>query len=206
MLEGFGRYGESGDKSSAAVGISPLRNMCHSRAVTEKQDRLDALIDRLADHVLAHGLAASSLRPLARAAGTSDRMLLYYFPDKGAVMAAALTRVAERMLALLDAAAPPAPLPPALLRDHLAPLLGDAAVQPFMRVWLDMAARAAQGDMAVRTIGGGIGAGFLDWLGRHLAVEDGERAGAAARLLIEIEGTVLLASLGLTDAIAAARG
>jgi len=39
-------------------------------------DRHDALIDWLADHVLAHGLSASSLRPLAKAAGTSGRMLL----------------------------------------------------------------------------------------------------------------------------------
>lgn len=163
-----------------------------------------ALIDKLADHVLANGLAASSLRPLARAAGTSDRMLLYYFADKDAVIAAALERVAQRMVALLDMAAPPVPLAPDALRDHLAPLLSDQNVWPYMRVWLDMAARGAQGDAAIRAVGSGIGLAFLDWLGRHLAAED--REAAAARLLIEIEGTVLLASLGLDDAIAAARG
>jgi AcrR family transcriptional regulator len=169
-------------------------------------DRLDQLIDRLADHVLAKGLAASSLRPLARAAGTSDRMLLYYFADKDAVIAAALRRVADRMIALLAMAAPSRPLSPEALRDHLAPLLTDPSVWPFMRVWLDMAARAAQGDDAIRTVGAGIGQGFLGWLGHHLDVPDAQRAGAAARLLIEIEGTVLLASLGLDDAISAARG
>lgn len=169
-------------------------------------DRHDALIDRLADHVLAEGLTASSLRPLAKAAGTSDRMLLYYFADKDAVIAAALERVAQRMVALLDMAAPPAPLAPQALRDHVAPLLGDASVWPFMRVWLDMAARAAQGDTAIRAVGAQIGQAFLDWIARHLDLPAAERAGAAARLLIEIEGTVLLASLGLDDAIAAARG
>jgi AcrR family transcriptional regulator len=169
-------------------------------------DRHDALIDRLADHVLAEGLAASSLRPLAKAAGTSDRMLLYYFADKDAVIAAALERVAARMAELLDMAAPPAPLAPDLLRDHLAPLMQDASVWPYMRVWLDMAARAAQGDVAIRAVGAQIGQAFLDWLARHLDVPFAERPGAAARLLIEIEGTVLLASLGLGDAIAAARG
>jgi AcrR family transcriptional regulator len=168
--------------------------------------RLDPLIDRLADYVLAEGLAASSLRPLARAAGTSDRMLLYYFADKDAVIAAALERVAARMIGLLAMAAPPQPLAPAALRDHLAPLLADPGVWPFMRVWLDMAARAAQGDAGIRTVGAGIGRGFLDWLGQHLDVPPKQRAGAAARLLIEIEGTVLLASLGLDDAITAARG
>jgi AcrR family transcriptional regulator len=169
-------------------------------------DRHDALIDRLADHVLAEGLAASSLRPLAKAAGTSDRMLLYYFDDKDAVIGAALERVAQRMVVLLNMAAPPAPLAPELLRDHLAPLMQDAAVWPYMRVWLDMAARAAQGDAAIRAVGARIGQAFLDWIARHLDMPPAERAGAAARLLIEIEGTVLLASLGLDEAIAAARG
>ena len=36
-------------------------------------DRRDAILDRLADHVLAHGLAAASLRPLARAGGISEK-------------------------------------------------------------------------------------------------------------------------------------
>ena len=45
-------------------------------------DRRGELLDRMAAHLLAHGLEGANLRPLARAAGTSDRMLLYYFADK----------------------------------------------------------------------------------------------------------------------------
>ena len=41
-----------------------------------------AVTERLSSHILAHGLARSSLRELAAAAGVSDRMLLYYFDDK----------------------------------------------------------------------------------------------------------------------------
>ena len=47
-----------------------------------RNDRREAAIERMADHVLSEGLAAGTLRPLAAAAGTSDRMLLYYFADK----------------------------------------------------------------------------------------------------------------------------
>ncbi|MFN9375915.1 MAG: hypothetical protein ACK564_02585 [Novosphingobium sp.] len=36
----------------------------------------EAVIERLAGHLLAHGLARTSLRQLAQAAGVSDRMLL----------------------------------------------------------------------------------------------------------------------------------
>ena len=40
------------------------------------------LLPLLAAYVLEHGLAGLSLRPLAAAAGTSDRMLLYHFASK----------------------------------------------------------------------------------------------------------------------------
>jgi AcrR family transcriptional regulator len=169
-------------------------------------DRLSHLLDRLADYVLAHGLTASSLRPLARAAGTSDRMLLYYFADKDAVMAATLERIAARMTALLVAAAPPQPLPYAQLRTALAAQLRDPALWPYMRLWLDMAARAAHGDALYARIGESIGRGFLAWAGDQLACAAADRAGLAARLLTEIEGMVLLTSLGLGDAVDAALG
>ena len=73
--------------------------------------RRDAIVDRVADYLLAHGLDAATLRPLARAADTSDRMLLYYFPDKQALLAAAADRLSQRLIALL-AAVPATPQDP----------------------------------------------------------------------------------------------
>ena len=64
--------------------------------VSKTDERRSVIVDRLADHVLAHGLVSASLRPLAKAAGTSDRMLLYYFADKSELLAATLQRIAER--------------------------------------------------------------------------------------------------------------
>ena len=42
----------------------------------------ETLLPLLAAHVIEHGLGGASLRPLAKAAGTSDRMLIYHFGDK----------------------------------------------------------------------------------------------------------------------------
>ena len=42
----------------------------------------ETLLPLLAAYVLENGLADVSLRPLAKAAGTSDRMLLYHFGSK----------------------------------------------------------------------------------------------------------------------------
>ena len=54
-------------------------------------------MDRAAtDYVLEHGLIGLSLRPLAAALGTSDRMLLYHFGTKDDLVAAVLRESNDR--------------------------------------------------------------------------------------------------------------
>ncbi len=164
-------------------------------------DRREAIIERLADHVLAHGLAGASLRPLARAAGTSDRMLLYYFRDKAELIAAVLTRIAERVGAVLAAEASAAPLPPAAAAAELVALVTGPRLWPYMAVWLEVATMAARGDPVAGAIGEAIGRGFLAWAASRLDVPEAERAAKAARLLTTVEGAALLTALGLGDTV-----
>ncbi|MGW3666507.1 TetR/AcrR family transcriptional regulator [Streptomyces sp. NPDC005141] len=56
------------------------------------------LIDRVRAYLIRNGLAELSLRPLARALGTSDRMLLYYFGTKENMVAEALALDERRPL------------------------------------------------------------------------------------------------------------
>jgi AcrR family transcriptional regulator len=49
---------------------------------TADEARRAELLDRAVDYVLREGLAALSLRPLAKATGASPRLLLYYFGSK----------------------------------------------------------------------------------------------------------------------------
>lgn len=170
--------------------------------MVKSDERRDVLIDKLADHVLAAGLSASSLRPLARAAGISDRMLLYYFKDKAAVLAAVLERIAGRLVTMLDQHRAPAPLPLAMLREKLLAIVFDDALWPYMRVWLEVASLSARGDPLFRDIGGQIGRGFLAWGIAQLNSPTPEaRATDAASLMIAIEGSLVLKSLGLIDII-----
>jgi AcrR family transcriptional regulator len=168
-------------------------------SVSKSDTRRAAILDALADHVLAHGLAASSLRPMAKAAGLSDRMLLYYFKDKTEVVAATMETIAARQMAVMSAAAGP-PLPLADLRTRLAAsLLADDA-WPFMRLWLEAAALAAQGDPLFAEIGERIGRAFLAWGAVQLAADTPEaREADAARLLTTFEGMVLLKAIGMED-------
>ena len=52
--------------------------------MTKKKPNRQALLADLAEHVLKNGLNNASLRPMAKAAGTSDRMLIYHFGSKDA--------------------------------------------------------------------------------------------------------------------------
>jgi AcrR family transcriptional regulator len=155
-------------------------------------ERRTQLLDAMADHMLAAGLAGSSLRPLARAAGTSDRMLLYYFPTKDALIAATLTHIAQRMAGLLAASVGEVRLPP----DRLLPLLLgktlDPMFRPYLGLFLEIASRAARGDTLCRTVGADIVEGFLTWIEAQLDAPPGRLRPEALAILTEIEGRVVL--------------
>jgi AcrR family transcriptional regulator len=168
--------------------------------ISEK--RHGEILDRLADHILDHGLIASSLRPLAKAAGTSDRMLLYYFADKNALIAAALETITVRTVMKLSMHAAPTPLPYDDLLRHFAQLIDDQDFWPYSRVFLEVASRAANGDMLYKTIGANLGRGFLAWGMAQLQSDNPDRD--AARLLVTIEGMIYLKAIGLEDVCKAA--
>ncbi len=160
--------------------------------MTRGDDRRAAIVEAMADHLLAQGLAGASLRPLAKAAGLSDRMLLYYFEDKAAAMAAALDCVAARLTVALDARRSPKRLPRAELERALIATLSDDALWPAMRLWLDIVAAAARGDPAFRMIGEAIGRGFLTWVATQLDPPE-----SALDVLAAIEGRIVLKAVGL---------
>jgi AcrR family transcriptional regulator len=58
--------------------------------------RRDELVEAATDYALEHGLIGLSLRPLAAAIGTSDRMLLYHFADKDDLVATILRTTVSR--------------------------------------------------------------------------------------------------------------
>lgn len=162
------------------------------------KDRRAKIVEDVAGHVLTHGLARTSLRELAAAAGTSDRMLLYYFPDKAALMAATLDHLAAMLMAALDAQRAPGPLPASALLERLSAQVEDAASWPFLRLWLELAARAGRGDPEVREVAHGIGAGFLDWVAGQLdAPDEGSRRATAREVLATVEGLIVLKAVGV---------
>ena len=63
---------------------------------TASAERPAELLDHIADYLTDNGVAELSLRPLARAVGSSPRVLLYYFGSKEELLVKALGRLRER--------------------------------------------------------------------------------------------------------------
>jgi AcrR family transcriptional regulator len=183
-----------------AVQLPPLSLTRYAAYVSKNDTRRAEIIQRLTDYVLAEGLSAASLRPLAKAAGTSDRMLLYYFADKRAIITAVLEQISARLVGLMSEQTASAPLPLEDLRRQLSELLFEDALWPYMRIWLQVAARAAMGDAFYRGVGEQIGRGFLDWGKMQLKADSAAQLEVdAARLLVSMEGMLFLKSIGLDD-------
>jgi AcrR family transcriptional regulator len=162
--------------------------------------RRSAIVERLADHVLTEGLSASSLRPLAEAAGLSDRMLLYYFEDKAAVIEATLECVSARLTAVLATHTGRTLLAARPLSDKLLRVLLAEELWPFMRLWLEIAALAARGDKFYCNVGESMARGYLAWITNQLkSTSPKQREADAAKVLVRIEGAMLLKSVGLDD-------
>lgn len=169
--------------------------------------RAEAL-ERMADHLLAEGLAGASLRPLAKAAGVSDRMLLYYFDDKEEALGLALMTVADRLTSALSAVTPE-PAPPDRLAGQLWPILRSPEMRPAMALWLEISAAAARGQAPFVAVAARIAADFLAWLDAHLVAPEADRAALGALVLGALDGLVIIDAVGqgaLADRAAEAWG
>jgi len=69
---------------------------------TANLERPLELLDAIGAYLVKHGLADLSLRPLARAVGTSPRVLLYYFGSKEELIIQTLAHIRENQQADFD--------------------------------------------------------------------------------------------------------
>lgn len=170
------------------------------------QGRRVMLTRKIADILLADGVAQAPLRELGARMGVSDRVLLYYFRDKADLIEASLSEVIARFGAILDPLQPPGRHPAADVLRTSSQLLSLPALVPFMQVWADIVARGARGEEPFRTIARSVVQGSLASMELRLAIEDAKtRTAAAAAILAIVEGvwTIERACPGSTGGVLA---
>lgn len=157
------------------------------------------MLERMAEHVLVHGLTQATLRPLARAAGTSDRMLIYHFGTKDGVIAALLDHLARRFTAILDAMPLPAQASAADLVAAVLPLMQGPVGRPYATLFLEVVAGSARGNPAFQAATARILAHFQGWIAARIPPPDGPAPNAgdmAAFALAAVEGMLVLSASG----------
>jgi len=177
----------------------------NSSVGTKRGLKRAALADRIADILLAEGVAVIPLRDLALRLGTSDRMLLYYFETQAALIGAALSRLSERLTSKLSDIASHGPIPPDLLLKEVGAVMAQPAVMRTLAVWADISARGARNEEPFRTFARASIGTWLGWLADRLDLpHEGHRKETAAAILVVIEGIRLIeaSAPGSTEGVA----
>ncbi|MVA18949.1 TetR family transcriptional regulator [Agrobacterium vitis] len=161
-------------------------------------NRREALLDLMVDHVLSEGMQGATLRPLAAAAGTSDRMLLYYFADKDELIGVVLERVSAKIRDELEIAIPVGERRSFdLLLQQVWAVLGSQHLKPYMDIWLDLVSGAARDVQPYRKVAGAILDGYLSWVRVRLQPTPNGMLPSSPELLITaVQGMYLFEAIG----------
>lgn len=155
-----------------------------------------ALTKRIADRLLAAGVAQIPLRDLAAQLGTSDRMLLYYFKDKEDLVLSSLMEISGRLSATLGSTLPARRSSPDAMLKRILPLFASSSVSSSLTVWADISARGYRGEEPFLSLTRESINWWLEWLEQRLDMTPGkERRDMAAAVLTVVEGARQLATL-----------
>lgn len=160
--------------------------------MSKKDVKRAEIVGKLAAHFLEAGLGDTGLRRLAKVAGTSDRMLLYYFENKDELVTAVLIEIGTALAATLDTTFGKGPLSPADALDALWGMVKSPTVANQLRLWLDLSSRASRGDPLFSAIVDQMTDGWIDWLAGLLDVPEKRRRSYAVLIMAAIDGQVVL--------------
>jgi AcrR family transcriptional regulator len=101
-------------------------------------DKALTWLDPAVDFVLAEGLGGLTLRPLAAALGTSDRMVMYHFGSKEHLLARIVERSSERLAASMMKRFTPAPKTAYEVVLRFWKALTTAETEPYVRLYFEL--------------------------------------------------------------------
>jgi AcrR family transcriptional regulator len=145
--------------------------------------RREGLANAATDYALEHGLVGLSLRPLAAALNTSDRMLLYHFAGKDDLVATMLRVSYDRSVAAIRALPPARGVRPAV--RQLWKTVSSPALDRCQRMYVEAAALGLFGREPYASVVREANAAWVAAVAEHL-VRSGmprTRAARAVRLL-----------------------
>ncbi|MFC3851330.1 TetR/AcrR family transcriptional regulator [Salinispirillum marinum] len=141
---------------------------------------------------LAKGFSDMGLRQLADALGTSDRMLLYYFGSRDALLETVLLDIAQQLSTQLDENFGDRVFSPNEFLDVLWQSALDEAFADYLRLWLDISAKANRGDPLLTAIANKISHNWIRWAAGRLSADDAQTVAYATLMLSTVDGLLIL--------------
>lgn len=160
----------------------------------QTQSKRQQIVVAVAAHLLKEGLRNNSLKAMGDSVGISDRMVVYYFDKKDALVREALLLIAENLTEWLDKALPDRNVSGAQLVRTLTDLSKSGGTKPLQELWFEMVGLAIRGEEPYKTVAGLFVEKYEDWIRGKLPTRDKHRAGP---ILAEIEGTLMINLLRL---------
>ena len=157
-----------------------------------REDKRAEVTERLASHLLGTGLSDTGLRKLAEIAGTSDRMLLYYFDNKDELLAAVLGHIADSMNTALVDLFGKQPRPPAEMLQQLWQVACQPDFASHLHLWLELSSRAGRGDAMAMAVVSRISTSWTQWLASLLDAPETDRIALANLMLAVVDGQLVM--------------
>ena len=152
------------------------------------------IVQQLTQYVVEHGLADIGLRKLAAVTGTSDRMLIYYFETKDALIGEVLQAIAAGLAAQLDLLLGEHRRAADVLMNELLAMSSTPHFYAVIQLWFEVVGLATRGQEPFASNATQIADNWLQWTTSRLADAEADKAVA---LFAEVEGRLMLKLLGV---------
>tara|TARA_R110001606_G_scaffold193076_1_gene340807 strand:- start:719 stop:1219 length:501 start_codon:yes stop_codon:yes gene_type:complete len=157
-------------------------------------DKRQMIVGLLEAYILANGLTGIGIRELAKAAGTSDRMLLYYFETRDELIDAIFMSIANNMEVQLSLLLGEHKRTASVLLEELTMMGRSQEFMPSIRLWFELLGLAARGQEPYRSNATRIGRNWLRWIEGKL---EKRQVHQAEELFATLEGRFLLHLIGV---------
>lgn len=161
----------------------------------------ERLLAAAVDHVARHGVSGQSLRTIARAIGTSHRMLIYHFGSKDELLVQIVRTVEARQREVFARLCAEPDLTATDLMQRMAQHLMDPALEPLERLFFELYGQALQGRPHTASLLEGIVDSWIEpmsEIGRRQGLSPAQ-ARAEARLMVAVARGLLLDYLATGD-------
>jgi AcrR family transcriptional regulator len=145
------------------------------------------------DIALTEGVSAVNFGRVAKKLGISDRMVVYYFPNKTDLINTVVFEIGLQLQTMLESAFGPEPLEPLELMRRAWPVLSTDAVTPMFDGFFEIIGLASVGKSPYNDLAPLLLNGWIEWLvPRVKSTDPVQQRAIAASVVAQLDGLLMV--------------